>query len=203
MSVWTCGERFLLSFYKHILNSKLSWSLLHAFLWLFPNVAVEDFSQDVENEDQQCHGAEESRSSNGGDALQHWVHPHTGHMVHPAGPAGRHCIRCTGCHIYISFYPSVRNTKTVQSLRLDHALTARPVEGMEGGRNSLPADVRHAEDTHCHQTPQPSGILVVSGPHLDDHKWENSGMLGGRGNMERDFWEHTVERVSPVKDKYI
>lgn len=121
----------------------------------------------------------------------------------------KHCIRCTSwtftCELNFSiFHNSVRNNKTVKCSRLHFSKCDHPVlaSGWKCGRNSLPADVGHAEDTYCHQTPQPSGILVVSRPHLDDNKRQNGGMLGGEGEMEKDFSENTVEVVSVGKLHY-
>ena len=58
---------------------------------LVPDVAVEDFPQRVEDANDGRHHAEEDDPSHRGDALQHRVHPHTRHLVHPTRPeqAGR------------------------------------------------------------------------------------------------------------------
>lgn len=55
-------------------------------VWLVPDVRVEDFSERVENTDHGGHRTEEDDSSHRGDALQHRVHPHACHMVHPTRP---------------------------------------------------------------------------------------------------------------------
>jgi len=51
-----------------------------------PDVAVEDFSECVENTNHRRHGAEEHDSSHRSDALQHRVDPDPRHLVDPAGP---------------------------------------------------------------------------------------------------------------------
>lgn len=53
---------------------------------LVPDVAVEDLSKNVENTDERTQGAEEGDSSHRADLLQDRVHPHAGHMMHPARP---------------------------------------------------------------------------------------------------------------------
>lgn len=53
---------------------------------MVPDVAVEDFSQNVEDTNHHSHRTEEDDSSQGSNALQHRVHPHTCHMVHPTRP---------------------------------------------------------------------------------------------------------------------
>lgn len=53
-----------------------------------PDVAVKNFSKDVEDADDRRHDAEEEDSSERRDALQHRVDPHPCHLVHPARPGG-------------------------------------------------------------------------------------------------------------------
>lgn len=53
---------------------------------LVPDVAVEDFSQNVENTDHHSHRTEKDDSSQGSNALQHRVHPHTCHVMDPTRP---------------------------------------------------------------------------------------------------------------------
>lgn len=62
---------------------------------LVPDVAVEDFSERVEDTDHDGQHAEEDDSSQRDDALQHRVHPHTRHVVHPTrpGPGGVKAFR--------------------------------------------------------------------------------------------------------------
>lgn len=53
-----------------------------------PDVGVEGLSQCVQEAHQCRHGGEEENSGHGANPLQHWVDPHTCHLVHPVGPAG-------------------------------------------------------------------------------------------------------------------
>lgn len=55
-------------------------------VWLVPDVAVEDFSEGVENTNHRGHRAEEDDPGHRSDALQHRVHPHSRHLVHPTRP---------------------------------------------------------------------------------------------------------------------
>lgn len=44
-------------------------------------------------------------------------------------------------------------------------------------RGKVPEDVSDTEGAGRRQTPQPAGISMVGGPHLDDDEGENSGVL--------------------------
>lgn len=94
---------------------------------LVPDVAVEDFSEDVEDADHHRHGAEEDDSSQGRDALQHRVNPHTCHLVHPTRPEQRRLQLPSG-------YGTFGSTS-------------------ETCEHSVPEDVSHAKAAHGRQTP--------------------------------------------------
>lgn len=86
---------YRLGFYGGLLATCLrvdGHSVCVCVLWtclrLVPDVAVEDFSEYVENTNDQGHHAEEDDPGQRSDALQHRVHPHTRHLVHPTRPGG-------------------------------------------------------------------------------------------------------------------
>lgn len=125
---------------------------------LVPNVAVEDFSQNVEDTNHHSHRTEEDDPSQGGNALQHRVHPHPCHVVHPARP-------------------EPEKVKVTMHLEPFIVLCVR--------RINVPQDVSYAEAAHCCQSPRPAGIPMVGGPHLDDDEGENGGVLRDTGDKTK------------------